>query len=179
MYTIYYRERQSASENDSWHQINVTVDTRSRDLPSLKCNTEYIFKVSAWNELGESDTSNEWPIKTGDITGNSIGRTLSIAVPVGCGFLIIITVGVTCFRKRRMKRKRRGHKTRRLGTILSREICRISASIQNVIELVYFIAVIQPLNLGKCNLSELNTKIGSMSVCLFTDIISVKRIRRG
>ena len=113
MYTIYYRERQSASEDDSWHQINVTVDTRSRDLPSLKCNTEYIFKVSAWNEFGESTTSNEWPIKTGQITDNSIGRTLSIAVPVGCGFLILIIVGIACFGKRRMKRKRRGHKKRR------------------------------------------------------------------
>ena len=116
-YTIYYREVQSTSEDDSWHQINVTVDTRSRDLPSLKCNTEYIFKVSAWNELGESATSNEWPIKTGQMTGqmtdNSIGRTLSIAVPVGCGFLILITVGIACFRKRRMKRQRRGQKTRR------------------------------------------------------------------
>ena len=113
MYTIYYREVQSTSENDSWHQINVTVDTTSRDLPSLKCNTEYIFKVSAWNELGESDTSNEWPIKTGQMTDNSIGRTLSIAVPVGFGFLILITVGIACFRKRRMKRHRRGHKTGR------------------------------------------------------------------
>ena len=112
MYTVYYRE-QSTTEDDSWHQINVTVDTRSRDLPSLKCNTEYIFKMSAWNELGESATSNQWPIKTGQITDNSIGRTLSIAVPVGCGFLILITAGIACFRKRRKKRKRRGQKTRR------------------------------------------------------------------
>ena len=113
LYTIYYREVQSTIEDDSWHQINVTVDTRSRDLPSVKCNTEYIVKVSAWNELGESATSNEWPIKTGQMTDNSIGRTLSIAVPVGCGFLMLITVGIACFRKRRMKRQRRGHKRRR------------------------------------------------------------------
>ena len=113
LYKIYYREQQSTIEDDSWHQINVTVDTRSRDLPSLKCNTEYIFKVSAWNELGESATSNQWPIKTGQITDNSIVRTLSIAVPVGCGFLILITVGIACFGKRRMKRKRRGRKKRR------------------------------------------------------------------
>ena len=116
LYTIYYREVQSTSEDDSWYQINVTVDTRSRDLPSLKCNTEYIFKVSAWNDLGESDTSNEWPIKTAQMTDNSLVltlRTLSIAVPVGCGFLILITVGIACFRKRRMKRKRQGHKKRR------------------------------------------------------------------
>ena len=124
LYTIYYREVRSTSEDDSWYQINVTVDTRSRDLPSLKCNTEYTFKVSAWNELGESATSNEWPIKTGQMTGqmtdNSNGRTLSIAVPVGCGFLILITVGIACFRKRRMKRQRRGHKTRRWGIVLEK-----------------------------------------------------------
>ena len=113
LYKIYYREQQSTSEDDSWHQINVTVDTRSMDLLSLKCNTVYILKVSAWNELGESATSNEWLIKTAQMTDNSMGRTLSIAVPVGCGFLILITVGIACFRKRRMKRKRRGQKTRR------------------------------------------------------------------
>ena len=65
MYTIYYQESRSTSKDDSWHQINVTQVTTSWNFSSLKCNTEYSFKVSVWNELGESGTSNEWPIKTG------------------------------------------------------------------------------------------------------------------
>ena len=117
MYTIYYSELQSSSKNESWYQINVTADTTSRDLPSLKCNTGYMFKLSAWNELGESDTSNEWPMKTGikqPLNGNSIVRTVSIALPVACGTLIFITVAIICFRKRNGKtRKRHEQKKRR------------------------------------------------------------------
>ncbi len=63
MYTIYYRDLQSKNE-DSWHQVNVTALTRSLHLSSLKCNTEYDFAVTAWNELGESVTSRGWQIKT-------------------------------------------------------------------------------------------------------------------
>ncbi|KAL9987753.1 hypothetical protein ACROYT_G002109 [Oculina patagonica] len=111
LYTIYYSERQSKNE-DSWHQINVTKVTKSEHLLSLKCNTEYSFTVTAWNELGESAISSEWPIETSKAS-NSIGQTLSIAVPVGCGALILIVVGVVCFRERRKRKKRRGHKTRR------------------------------------------------------------------
>ncbi|KAL9987757.1 hypothetical protein ACROYT_G002114 [Oculina patagonica] len=111
LYTIYYSERQSKNE-DSWHEINVTKVTKSEHLLSLKCNTEYAFTVSAWNELGESAISSEWPIKTSKAS-NSIGQTLSIVVPVGCGALILIVVGVVCFRERRKRKKRRGHKTRR------------------------------------------------------------------
>ncbi len=61
LYTIYYRELQLRNE-DSWHKINVTKVTKSEHLLSLKCNTEYTFAVSAWNELGESPFSSEWPI---------------------------------------------------------------------------------------------------------------------
>ena len=61
MYTIYYRELQS---NNLLHQINVTKVAKSEHLLSLKCNTEYTFAMSAWNELGESAVSSEWPIKT-------------------------------------------------------------------------------------------------------------------
>ena len=84
------------------------------DLRSLKCNTEYLFKVSAWNELGEGDVSNKWSIKTGLLTDYSIGRILGIAVPVGCGFLIIITVGILRVRKGK-KKAMRGHAKGRLG----------------------------------------------------------------
>ena len=63
MYTIYYRELHSKNE-DPKHQINVTKVTKPEHFLSLKCNTEYMFAVSAWNELGESSVSSEWPIKT-------------------------------------------------------------------------------------------------------------------
>lgn len=114
LYTVYYSEDQFTNKDKSWHQINVTVDKTSMDLRSLKCNTEYLFKVSAWNELGEGDVSNKWSIKTGLLTDYSIGRILSIAVPVGCGFLIIITVGILCVRKGK-KKAMRGHAKGRLG----------------------------------------------------------------
>ena len=63
MHTIYYRERQSKNI-DSWHRINVTKVSKTEYLLSLKCNTEYAFTVSSWNELGESAVSSEWPVKT-------------------------------------------------------------------------------------------------------------------
>ncbi|CAH3033098.1 unnamed protein product, partial [Pocillopora meandrina] len=115
MYTVYYREVQSLGEDEYWHHINVTMDSTSTSLTSLKCNSEYTFKVTAWNELGESNTSKEWRIKTAQITDISRGRTLSIAVFVGCGLFILLTIGILCFmiRQRRKKRKIRGHKTRR------------------------------------------------------------------
>ena len=120
MYTVYYREVQSFGEDEYWHHINVTMDSTSTNLTSLKCNSEYTFKVTAWNELGESNTSKEWRIKTAQITDISRGRTLSIAVFVGCGLFILLTVGILCFmiRQRRKKRKIRGHKTRRLENVL-------------------------------------------------------------
>ncbi|CAH3033094.1 unnamed protein product [Pocillopora meandrina] len=115
MYTVYYREVQSLGEDEYWHHINVTMDSTSTSLTSLKCNSEYTFKVTAWNELGESNTSKEWRIKTAQITDISRGRTLSIAVFVGCGLLILLTVGILYFmiRQRRKKRNIRVHKTRR------------------------------------------------------------------
>ena len=64
MYRIYYRERQSGDKEDFWYQINATVDSRSLHLTSLKCNAEYAFRVSSWNEVGESDMSPAWSIKT-------------------------------------------------------------------------------------------------------------------
>ena len=120
MYKVYYREVQSFGEDEYWHHINVTMDSTSTNLTSLKCNSEYTFKVTAWNELGESNTSKEWRIKTAQITDISRGRTLSIAVFVGCGLFILLTVGILCFmiRQRRKKRKIRGHKTRRLENVL-------------------------------------------------------------
>ena len=63
LYTIYYRELQSKNE-DNKQPINVTKVTKSEHILSLKCNKEYAFAVSAWNELGQSAVSSEWPIKT-------------------------------------------------------------------------------------------------------------------
>ncbi|PFX16936.1 Proto-oncogene tyrosine-protein kinase receptor Ret [Stylophora pistillata] len=110
MYTIYYRDPQSSSQD---YRINVTGDTTSRDLPPLKCNTDYIFKVTAWNELGESVPSDEWRMKTGTLTDNFLARTLSIALPSACGLLVLSTFGIVCWKRRNRKtRKSRGHKSR-------------------------------------------------------------------
>ncbi|XP_078344448.1 uncharacterized protein LOC144630040 [Oculina patagonica] len=124
MYTVYYRELQP-SKNDSWRMVvNVTVDTRSIHLPLSKCNIEYTFAVSAWNELGRSATSREWSIKA----NNSVGQTITIVVPVGCGALILIAVGIAFYKKKIQRRKHRaeGHKARRRKSdivhLLSKEI---------------------------------------------------------
>lgn len=126
LYTVYYREVQSTSEDGYWHQINVTVNVTSVDLPSLKCNTEYAFKVSAWNDLGESEAADRLE-KTVQMT-NFIRRILTIAVPAGCGFLILITAGILCFRQRRKKRKLQGLRNRRLGVGLFLEIFKLTQS---------------------------------------------------
>ena len=65
IYTIYYKELQSKNE-DFKPQINVPKFTKLEHLLSLKCNTEYAIAVSAWNELGESDISSEWKIRTSE-----------------------------------------------------------------------------------------------------------------
>lgn len=73
------------------------------DFWLLKCNIEYFFKVFVWNELGEGDVLNKWLIKIGFLIDYFIGWIFSIVVLVGCGFFIIIIVGIFCVRKGKKK----------------------------------------------------------------------------
>ncbi|XP_078379589.1 uncharacterized protein LOC144662599 isoform X2 [Oculina patagonica] len=60
MYSIYYREITEVS----WHQVNVTNVTATNYTVSLACGRQYTIEISAWNELGQSDRSRPWIIKT-------------------------------------------------------------------------------------------------------------------
>lgn len=70
MYTIYQRNL----EEEIWHQTNVTVDITSFHFPLQKCDTKYtyMFAVSAWNELGESELSSQLPIQINTGTMSAI-----------------------------------------------------------------------------------------------------------
>ena len=68
MYTVYYRAMKSSqTEENAWYHINASAGTNNLSTLPLECDTEYEIKVSAWNELGESNRSESWQVKT--ITG--------------------------------------------------------------------------------------------------------------
>ena len=60
MYSVYYRQIQLQETGDPWYEINITGVSKTRHVLSLKCDTQYMIEVSAWNELGESDRSKTW-----------------------------------------------------------------------------------------------------------------------
>ena len=64
MYSIYYRQIQPRVTGAPWDSINITNILDTRYFLSLRCDTQYMIEVSAWNELGQSDRSKAWVIKT-------------------------------------------------------------------------------------------------------------------
>jgi len=60
MYSVHYRQIQLRETGDPWYEINITDVSKTRHVLSLKCDTQYMIEVSAWNELGESDRSKTW-----------------------------------------------------------------------------------------------------------------------
>ncbi|XP_078379572.1 uncharacterized protein LOC144662599 isoform X1 [Oculina patagonica] len=60
MYSIYYQQITEAA----WYQVNVTNVTATKYTVSLACGRQYTIEISAWNEMGESDRSRPWMIKT-------------------------------------------------------------------------------------------------------------------
>ena len=76
MYTVYYKAIvKSQNEDNFWYHINTSSGANElRDLP-LDCDEEYEFKVSAWNEVGESQRSDPWRVKS--ILGISISLPVS------------------------------------------------------------------------------------------------------
>ena len=51
------------SEAD-WWQIKVTNITNTFHLVQLDCGTQYEIQMTVRNELGESNRSNSWQVKT-------------------------------------------------------------------------------------------------------------------
>ncbi|XP_078379543.1 uncharacterized protein LOC144662575 [Oculina patagonica] len=67
MYSIYYRQ----ITEEAWYQVNVTNVTATNYTVSLACGMQYTIEITAWNELGESDRSRPWIIKTKPSSGES------------------------------------------------------------------------------------------------------------
>ena len=65
MYTVYYKDMKSSqTEENAWYRINASAGTNDLSSLPLECDTEYEIKVSAWNELGESNRSESWQVKS-------------------------------------------------------------------------------------------------------------------
>ena len=77
LYTVYYRAMKSSqTEENAWYRINASAGTNDLSALPLECDTEYEIKVSAWNELGESNRSESWQVKS--LTGIYIMFYLSM-----------------------------------------------------------------------------------------------------
>ena len=64
MYTINYQRIQPREIGEPWYQVNLTDIVATNFTMSLSCDTQYKIEISAWNEVGESERSRPWIIKT-------------------------------------------------------------------------------------------------------------------
>lgn len=58
-YTISYR-----LTGETWSRLEIAPDQRSFTLESMKCGTQYIMKISAYNKVGEGQSSDELNVWT-------------------------------------------------------------------------------------------------------------------
>ena len=72
MFSVYYKAIKSRNKESAWHHINTSSDANELSCSSLplECGTDYEFKVSAWNDVGESNLSESWQVKS--ITGIAV-----------------------------------------------------------------------------------------------------------
>ena len=72
MFSVYYKAIKSRNEESAWHRTNTSSDTNELSCSSLplECGTDYEFKVSASNDVGESNFSESWQVKS--ITGIAV-----------------------------------------------------------------------------------------------------------
>ena len=64
MYTIYYREIQSDSNDADWLQISITQLQKTSYVMPLKCDMEYEIAISVKDAEKESVMSNFWRVTT-------------------------------------------------------------------------------------------------------------------
>ena len=64
MYTIHYQQIQPREIGEPSYQINLTDIMTTNFTISLSCDAQYMIEISAWNEVGESERSRPWIIKT-------------------------------------------------------------------------------------------------------------------
>ena len=60
-YSVYYREIHS---DETEGEVKVADVLKTHSVLLLKCDTQYIIEVSAWNEKGQSERSRKWITKT-------------------------------------------------------------------------------------------------------------------
>ncbi|XP_068670007.1 uncharacterized protein [Montipora foliosa] len=121
MYSVYHQQLQPRETGAIWHEINITDVLKTSHVLLLKCDTQHIIEMSAWNELGKSDRSKTWIIKTlsDKEVEDSIGKTSSVPengsfsllqyamLVVGIAVLLIIAVlAIVWFRRKSLKLKR-------------------------------------------------------------------------
>ena len=81
MYTINYQRIQPRETKEPWYQVNLTDIMATNLTLSLSCDTQYTIDISAWNELGESERSRPWIVKTvqsgtfSKISSYNVGRS--------------------------------------------------------------------------------------------------------
>ena len=64
MYSLYYRVIQSHEIRAPWQEVRINDNLKTHHVLPLKCDTHYMIEMSAWNELGQSNRSRRWNIKT-------------------------------------------------------------------------------------------------------------------
>ena len=64
MYSVYYREIQSHETRAPWQEVRINDNLKTYHVLPLRCNTQYVIEMSAWNELGQSNRSRRWNIRT-------------------------------------------------------------------------------------------------------------------
>lgn len=63
-YSVYYKRFQPRDQGAPWNEVRITVVLRTHYIMQLRCDMQYVIEMSAWNELGESDRSKTWMVKT-------------------------------------------------------------------------------------------------------------------
>ncbi|XP_068740133.1 platelet-derived growth factor receptor alpha-like [Montipora capricornis] len=130
MYTVNYQRIQPRETEEPWYQVNLTDIMTTNFTISLSCDTLYRIEISAWNELGESERSRPWIIKTLQSASDTSKETsfdkspesdgvkglsatqLSALIGGLCALLIIISILIFALRQKAKRRKRLAHNLR-------------------------------------------------------------------
>lgn len=110
MYIIHYRKMPSLGSEADWRQIKVTNITNTFHLVQLDCDTQYEIQMTVRNELGESNRSNSWQVKTK--SGNKDDqKTIFSRAGIIAGSVVVIamvTVGIAACYRKKWKQKQLG-----------------------------------------------------------------------
>lgn len=103
-YTIYYRQ-----EDSPWNKIEINTVAVTNHQWSLRCDTQYEFAVSAWNDMGQSNFSATWKKKTQSDEGTTVWPIIGITLGCISVFLTILVV-FSCHRRNKIRRRNTARK---------------------------------------------------------------------